>query len=222
METLFTTGLTMNYGVLIGGSNNTTGWGKTQFSLRLACELSIAIVETLSLPSADARVIVVSTLDVLRSCLPLTLGTVLVFDDFHISDREQIVHLSEHGTKNLLCPRMCATLRGRFGDIVIPAGIPRLFTGNVTSGSEWCGDRLPWSPPLQRRVIAWSISEALVDRSWVPAVGENSDADSVGAQLRSNVALPPVAQPADSNADFLNVSGWRFLLRRALVAILGP
>ena len=129
--------------------------------------------------------------------MTLSLGTVLLFDDFHLHDRKQVVHLSEHGLKHLFNPRAIATLRARHGDITIQVSVPRLFTGNVSSGQEWCGDRLPWSLPLQRRVVFFQISEHIVSPSWDPANGATQH-DIVGEQLYASVQLPvpAVAEPA--------------------------
>ena len=199
LRSLFESGLAMRYAIMIGGGNVTTGFGKSQFCYRLAIELALAITAAYELPSSDAKVIVCTTLDVLRTCMPLSLGTVLIFDDFHLFDREQIIHISEHGMKQLFNPRAMATLRARNDDITIPLGIPRLFSANVVSGHAWCGGRLDWSLPLQRRVLFFNISKRIVATTWEPDEAEIVD-NRVAEQLRFSVRLPePVTVPAAAN-----------------------
>ena len=157
VESLFTTPLSLKYAIVIGSSDQNTGIGKTSLALRLCSELSKAIVEASGLPHSHAKVVVVSTIDILRN-QQLQRGCVLLFDEFHVSDRDQIQYLSEHGLKGLLCPAMQGTLRARNTDVVIPAGIPRVFTTNSRSGLEWCGARFKWSAPLQRRAVFFLTS----------------------------------------------------------------
>lgn len=200
LRSLFESGLAMRYAIMIGGGNITTGFGKSQFCHRLAIELALAITAAYKLPSSDAKVIVCTTLDVLRTCMPLSLGTVLIFDDFHLFDKEQIIHISEHGLKQLFNPRAVATMRARNDDITIPLGIPRLFTANVVSGHAWCGGRLDWSLPLQRRVLFFNISKRIVATTWEPDEAEIDD-NRVAEQLRFAVRLPgPVPVPPEPAA----------------------
>ncbi len=222
LDKLFTTSLCLTYSVLICGANGTTGYGKSQIALRLAVELSTAIVESHGLPRSNARVVVATTLDSLRG-IALPLGTVIVFDDLNPNDREQVVHLSENGMKALLNPRAIAGMRGRNNDIIIPLGVPRIFTANVVSGDEWCFGRLRWSLPLQRRCIVYNITARIAVLGWAgDARHDVLDAAAVAAHLLDAVALPQVPPPAPQP----DVSMWHQLLRAALSmlfsAIVGP
>jgi hypothetical protein len=77
VESLLKTSLCFTYSILLCGPDITTGFGKSQTALRLAIELSTAIVETHNLPKANAQVIVATTLDSLQG-IPMPLGTMLV------------------------------------------------------------------------------------------------------------------------------------------------
>ena len=49
---------------------------------------------------------------------------------------------------------------------MLPEGVPRIFTANAESAQAWCGNRLKWSEPLQRKTIVFSITQPLCDDSW--------------------------------------------------------
>ena len=215
IESLFKTSLCFKYSILICGSDATTGFGKSQVALRLAIELSTAIVETHNLPKANAQVIFATTLDSLKG-LAMPLGTVIVFDDVCPSDKEQIVLISENGMKCRLNPRVVATCRGRNFDITIPLGIPRIFTANVVNGIAWCGARLAWSLPLQRRMIVCRVTQRLIDITWMPSGESALDMDVIAARLAGNPVplLPPPAVAPDFGS-------WGRLLRTSVSALYG-
>ena len=45
-------------------------------------------------------------------------------------------------------------------------GHPRVCTANVMNVQEWCGYRLKWSYPLQRKAIVFQITDYLIDEEW--------------------------------------------------------
>ena len=66
LQGLFTNPLMHKYGILILGSPDTTGFGKSQFAVRLAVEWCKAYHEETGCPKEDCCVVFTNTLDVAR------------------------------------------------------------------------------------------------------------------------------------------------------------
>ena len=68
------------------------------------------------------------------------------------------------------------------------AGVPRIFTGNAETAQQWCGLRLKWSEPIQRKAIVFIVKSPLVPDSWrnqeTTAENEPNDAADVARELR--------------------------------------
>ena len=48
-------------------------------------------------------------------------------------------------------------------------GVPRIFTANSSSPSEWVEPRMLWSAPLQRKAVVFKITKPLCHESWTQA-----------------------------------------------------
>ncbi len=107
--------------------------------------------------------------------------------------------------KAILNPRVVASCRARNNDIVIPMNVPRLFTANTESGEDWCGYRMKFSLPLQRRVIVANITASLVTPNWHNNTSSELDTSLVSEHLSAlALPMPPPPQP--------DITGWRRLL----------
>ncbi len=214
----------MQYGILLHGGNHTAGWGKTHALLRLAIEVSQAIVEVHQLPREDAVVVYSQTLDGVRD-LHFKLGSVLVLDDWHPNDREQTIYISERAMTGLLNPRMSAVVRARNQDIALPASVPRFFSAQVDDPVDWVRPRIEWSQPLQRRCITFKVDRRLC-AEWGTTAQSDSSIEAVGNFLAGlNASLVPPTTTVQVQHD---VSRVRSMLRSALgmiargAAILEP
>jgi hypothetical protein len=161
--------LLLQYGLVILGSNNTSGFGKSSFAKRLALEFCKAYAIKHNLPHSQANVVFASTLDVLKD-VKWQLGMIVILDELHPHDREQLVHVSETIMKQVICPSEIASFRGRNTDVKIPKNIPRILTGNVppevdgddTSAIQrWYGSQTVFSPPLARKAIYFVLVDPL-------------------------------------------------------------
>ena len=91
-----------NYAVLFLGSDRTTGYGKTQLALALACHYANARCEALGQPKDTAKVVLSSTTDVVNE-IEFTKGTVWILDEFKPADTDSQVYVTENMLKVLLC-----------------------------------------------------------------------------------------------------------------------
>jgi hypothetical protein len=182
----------MRYGVLIHGTNETTGFGKSTLALCLARDYAVMYNRTFDLPKSDALVVFSQTLDSLRG-IRFKKGMILVLDEFSPSDADQIQYLSEQGLKTLMDPRMPASLRARNNNVELPPGVPRLFTSNCETPAEWCGKRIPWSPPLQRKTVCFNITRPLCTPGWATETDIPSDDESAVFEGMSAL-FPPTVQ----------------------------
>ena len=66
MTELLTKPLLSKFGIILLGSNKSTGFGKTQFALRLAVEYCKAYSEVMQLPKENAVVLLSNTIDIAR------------------------------------------------------------------------------------------------------------------------------------------------------------
>jgi hypothetical protein len=103
---------------------------------------------------------VASTLDI----LPKTIQghQLVLLDEFRVSDKEQLIYLSENGFKVLLDVKNEGSCRARCNDVQFAAKIPRLLTANASSPQDWCGERFKWDLPHQRKAFIFIIDRPLV------------------------------------------------------------
>ena len=184
---LFTKPLLTKHGIVILGASSTTGFGKTQFALRLAVEWAKAYNEVMQLPKEDAVVVFSNMLDVAKE-VRFKPGYIWVLDEVSPCDQTQAIHMSENMMKVLMAPSAPGSIRCRNADLVLPAGVPRIFTGNAESAEEWVGNRLKWSAPIQRKTVVFIVKAPLVPDSWrnqeTTAENEPNDAADVARELR--------------------------------------
>ena len=190
--------LLSRFGLVLLGNQSTTGFGKTQFALRLACEWAKAYVQSKRLPQDQAVVVFCNTLDVIREVV-FRPGMVLVIDGFTPSDQEQVIYMSETIMKCMCNPAQGGSVRARNGDIQLIAQMPRIFTGNADSIDDWCGSRFEWSLPLQRKSIVFQVVNRLVSNQFRSSVNTAAADDSSIVAQQSAImkrvfqcALPPV------------------------------
>lgn len=154
-----------NYSVILLGNSTTTGFGKTQYTLRLAIEWAKAYSEYHRLPKESAIVYLSSTIDPAKN-VHFKPGMVWILDEFHPYDSHQLVHCSETMLKVLLSPQMNGTVRGRNDDVKLVSGVARIISANSNSPEAWCGTSSKWSEPLRRKSICFTITEPLCSESW--------------------------------------------------------
>ena len=96
--------------------------------------------------------------------------------------------MSENMMKVLMAPTAPGSIRCRNADLVLPAGVPRLFTANAETAQEWVGNRLKWTEPIQRKTVVFVVKSPLVPDSWrdqnADAENEPTDAMNVAKELR--------------------------------------
>ena len=148
--------LLSQYGIVILGKDNTSGFGKSSFAKRLAIEYCKAYATQHGIHHSKATVVFASTLDILKD-VHWEPGMILVLDEFHPYDTSQLIYVSETIMKQIVCPSEVTNIRARNFDIQIPKHIPRILTGNVpeeVQGLEhsmiqrWYGALVPFSVPL--------------------------------------------------------------------------
>ena len=184
--------LLLRFGILLLGGNNSTGFGKSQCALRLACEWAKAYCQAHDLPDEAAIVVFCNTLDVLKDVV-FRQGMVLVLDEFTPSDQEQVIYMSETIMKVLQNPMQSGNVRARNADIKFCANLPRIFTGNadetdhMSSIQAWCGSRLQWSQPLQRKSLVFHIVDPLVSSRFRASVTAETSADTSFIAQQTNL-----------------------------------
>ena len=170
-------GLLAKHAALILGGNTTTGYGKTQFALRLACEWAKVLAESRGLSKDAAQVVFMNSLDAAKD-VEFKPGMALVLDEFSPSDSESLVYVSENILKVLLCPSVMGTIRARNNEIKLCEGVARIITANASSAAAWCGAKIKFSEPLRRKSIVFQITSPLCDPRWVSGlVGSASSRD---------------------------------------------
>ena len=184
---LFTKKLFDKSGIVILGSHATTGFGKSQFALRLAVEYAKAYNKVKGLPKEDAVVVCTNTIDGAKD-VKFKPGYVWVVDDMSPSDQTQAMHMSENMMKVLLAPATSGTIRCRNVDLHLPVGVPRIFTANAENAEQWVMGRFKWSAPCQRKSIVFEIKQPLIPDSWRKAQeADDGDDVEVTAALRDGV-----------------------------------
>ena len=196
MADVFRTPILSRYGVLIHGGNETTGFGKSMCALRIACQYAIAYNQESGAPRDEAVVVRTSTLEALKG-LQMKRGWIVVLDEFHPFDREQVIHLSEHGLKVLMDRAAGGALRGRNSDIVFPPCVPLICTANVDSGEAWCGGRFLWSLPLQRKTVVFHVDRPLCVPNWASSSADTADDMPEVFEVMAG-SLPPSPAPAEN------------------------
>jgi hypothetical protein len=188
-----------NYAVLILGSDRTTGYGKTQLALALACHYAKARCEALGLSKDEAKVVLSGTIDAGNE-IEFTQGMVWVLDEFKPADTESQVYVTENMLKVLLSPRQSGTIRARNKDIKICEGVVRIITSNAIDGQDWCGKKIPWSDPLKRKSIRFSITKPLIPSGYFKSkdVGSNPDVCAISDLMASRLAPEDEEQPLPS------------------------
>jgi len=186
------------HGALILGANSTTGFGKTQYALRVACEWSKAMAQARGLSRDSARVAFMNSLDAARD-VEFAPGMALVLDEFSPSDSESLVYISETMLKVLMCPSTPGTIRARNQEIKLCEGVARILTANASTASEWCGRSIKWSDPLARKTMVFQVTAPLCSRVWVnslsSAVSSCGPSQQASILLRSRLAAAGVEAP---------------------------
>ena len=116
------------------------------------------------------------------------------------SDQTQAIHMSENMMKVLLAPAASGTIHCRHTDLAMPAGVPRIFTGNAENAEQWCKGRFVWSAPCQRKAIVFDIKQPLIPDTWRRAQeADDGDAAEVSTALRDSVGNIFEEAPAESS-----------------------
>lgn len=191
---LFHTSAVTKYGILVLGSASTTGYGKTSMCIRLAIEWVKAYHEEQKTPAEDAIVVFTNTIDGARE-VAWKPGMFWVLDEVSPSDREQLIYASENSFKTMLNPAISRTIRARNKDFVVPAMVPIVLNGNGDDFDSWFGNRIPWSPPIRRKTIAFQITEPLIAPQCREAgtAFSNPEAEAVAAAMRHRLHVPEAA-----------------------------
>ena len=67
-------------------------------------------------------------------------GDVIILDELKPSDKDPNVYMSPTMLKSFTDVSEIVTVRARNSDLAIPAGIPRIITGNASSRKDFFGD----------------------------------------------------------------------------------
>jgi hypothetical protein len=210
LEDLYKNGdLMRRYGIVILGDNTTTGFGKSQLAMSLACHYAKSFSISHRTPSDTALVFKSSTVESGKDVV-WSSGCAWVLDEVRPSSKEQIPYCDEEILKIMMSPATAGSIRCHHRDLKLPAGVPRIYTSNASSGQEWCGQRLKWSLPLQRKSIVFRITkpvlkrrEAGVDADF-DSSGYNQSTERITAVMKEAAAAipPPVIAPVSSSGGF--------------------
>ena len=158
------------YGIyILGGNQETTGYGKSSFARALASNLAQCIAEGNNIPKDGARVVEAKTFEGLKNIEPaFNKGDVIILDELKPADKESNVYCTESHLKAFNDVSASTTMRARNSDLIIPAGIPRITTGNALTRNEYFGSFD--SKPLERKSITFFIQKRLVTPEWVASL----------------------------------------------------
>lgn len=195
------------YAILIMGENKTTGFGKTQFALRLAIEYAKAKSEVEGIPKDEANILVTNTIDAARS-IDFSKVLVWVLDEFEPGDENAIIYTSENIIKCLLTVTLRADLRGRQNDVSVPPGVCRIITSNSRDGQQWVGRKMRFSEPLQRKSVLFKVTSPIVTRRWSesPLTADQEDCadvfkhdstERISAIMSARARTRPVPAPVE-------------------------
>ena len=151
--------------VILGGSETTTGFGKSQYAKRLAVEWSKAMCSAMNLSADRALVVITNTLDAARD-IQFKPGMVWLLDEFDGADQNQVIYMSGNMLKVLGSRAEPCSLRCRMSDLSLPAGVPVILTGGANSPDEYVGTRCQWSSPIQRKFIVFQVTKRLCVEEW--------------------------------------------------------
>ena len=70
----------------------------------------------------------------------LQLGDVIILDEMKPSDKDSNVYMTSTMLKSFTDVSEVVTIRARNTDLVIPARIPRIVTGNASTRKDFFGD----------------------------------------------------------------------------------
>ena len=156
------------YGIyILGGNQETTGYGKSSFARALASNLAQCIAEGNNIPKDGARVVEAKTFEGLKN-IDFNKGDVIILDELKPADKESNVYVTESHLKAFNDVSAITTMRARNSDLIIPAGIPRITTGNALTRHEYFGSFD--SKPLERKSITFFIVKRLVTTEWVASL----------------------------------------------------
>ena len=156
------------YGIyILGGNQETTGYGKSSFARALASNLAQCIAEGNNIPKDGARVVEAKTFEGLKN-IDFNKGDVIILDELKPADKESNVYCTESHLKAFNDVSANTTMRARNSDLIIPAGIPRITTGNALTRNEYFGSFD--SKPLERKSITFFIVKRLVTMEWVASL----------------------------------------------------
>ena len=87
----------------------------------------------------SARVIESKTLEGLKT-VEFQSGDVIILDELKPSDKDSNVYMTPTMLKSFTDVSEVVAIRARNTDLAIPAGIPRIVTGNASTRREFFGD----------------------------------------------------------------------------------
>jgi hypothetical protein len=181
------------HGVLLLGSMDTTGFGKSQFAKRLAVEWSKAMCEAMGLHRDRAVVVITNTIDAARE-IQFKPGMVWVLDEFEVGDREQVIYMSGNMLKVLFTIAEPGSLRCRMSDLSLPAGVARIVTANADEPAQWTGSRCPWSSPIERKAICFQVKKRLCSSDWGTKASSTTDSAAEAAAVLESARTALLAQ----------------------------
>ena len=187
---------------ILGGDKETTGYGKSSFARALASNLAQCIVEGHNLPKDNARIVEAKTFEGLKS-IDFKRGDVIILDEMKPADRESNVHVTESHLKASNDVPNTISMRSRNSDLCIPAGIPRITTGNALDRKEYFGDFD--TKPLERKSITFFITKRLVTVVWVQSMNnvenEAPEQVSVTSLLRGRMEAVEAEKAEKASTD---------------------
>jgi len=134
--------------------------GKTEFAKMMAMTMALTYKGR-----AEARIIVVNTLDLLRS-IPMHLesGIPILVDDCDPCNHAALIYSDVAIWKAFLQCKDVATIRGRFSDIIVAPRQPKIITSNAETVDEWIGSLSihgSHRDSLKMRIVSISVSDSL-------------------------------------------------------------
>ncbi len=164
-EILENVSILSTHGLLLLGADDTTGFGKSSFAKRLATEWSVAKTLELGRHANTAKVHWSNTLDDLRE-LAIAPGAAIVMDELQVACADSVQYIGEGILKSVLDPTAGCSVRCRGRNAFFPPNTARIITANAASAVAWCGARLRWTEPLQRKCIVVVIDRPVVVPRW--------------------------------------------------------
>ena len=155
--------LFLAYGLLIIGSDTTTGYGKSLSALVIGLYWVRRFLAAGLLPKDRAYVLLQNTIDAMRDSQEQQHAYVpIILDEFKPADQEQNQYCSAEILKSLANVSKGRDLRARHRQVRIFANQPVIMTANGADEQAWCGSRFEWTQPCARRIYVLQITEPLV------------------------------------------------------------